>query len=315
MEDRQNHAKDIEKVKKAANRFGKVVVWGLKSHDRDSFRYIQNHFYTTLQKLGINSVWLDDEIDNNNLVEKGDMVWAANVTGKNLKLKKDVYYCLHNYDKDFYKELNKKNYLIVQVYSNDADKGTQKWDSVTRFDRKNQVLYEPWGTNLLPWEFKNPVFPKSSPFVFWVGSIWNNDQNQGNLEEIEKLKKVLGKHHVYFLHPRYVPDFIHWRLIRWSRIAPTVAGNWQVKVNYLPCRMFKNISYGQLGITNVKKFEDLLGSSFIKSDSIEDLVEKSLAFSEKKYISLVKDQQEIIKKQTYMQKVMNLFKGLEIVSS
>jgi hypothetical protein len=46
---------------------------------------------------------------------------------------------------------------------------------------------------------------------------------------------------------KFVPDWVNVAAIRRSRIAPAIAGRWQVEHNYLPCRMFKNISYGQLG--------------------------------------------------------------------
>ncbi len=179
--------------------------------------------------------------------------------------------------------------------------------------KKDKILYQPWGTNLLPWEFLPPVFPKKSPLVFWVGSIWDNDQHQGNLEVIRELRKQLWKHHIFFVQVR-VPDQLNIKLMRFSRIAPAVAGNWQAKVNYLPCRMFKNISYGQLGITNVRRFKDLLGKSFLDGSTVTELVEKALSMPEKKFKSQVLAQQEIIKTQTYMQKLQNIFTALEEIS-
>ena len=97
--------------------------------------------------------------------------------------------------------------------------------------------------------------------------------------------------------------------IRLSRIAPAIAGKFQVDINYLPCRMFKNISYGQLGITNVKKFKDILGDSFIEGETIKDLVNTSLSFNEEEYKNLVIKQQERIKPYTYKASIENIIKA------
>lgn len=41
-------------------------------------------------------------------------------------------------------------------------------------------------------------------------------------------------------------------------MAPTIVGTWQKKQGYIPCRIFKNISYGQWGITNSKTAYEIL---------------------------------------------------------
>lgn len=308
-----NWQKTIDQTLKLSKRYKKVVIWGLR-HSRDSFTYINNHFYTTLQKLEIPSVWLDDSENANNIIEKGDLVFAANVAAKNLDLKSERYYCLHNFNKEQFSHLDKKKVLTLQVYSDDVRKRKVKyWDPLTCFDKNERILYQPWGTNLLPWEFMEPVFQKVSPFVFWVGSVWDNEQHQGNLEIIKELKRSIGKYGLRFIQLR-VPDYLSIKLMRSSRIAPAVAGVWQAKVSYLPCRMFKNVSYGQLGITNVSRFSDLLKGSFVKGKTIEELIDVSMVLPQEKYLEKVRDQQEAFKTHTYLQKVLNIFKGLEEIS-
>lgn len=302
--------KIADQTRLAAKKYKKIVIWGLRSRSGDSFRYIMDHYSATLKKLEIPSVWVDDNKGNHRLVDKGDLVIAANVAGKNIPLKSGVNYCLHNFDKVVYQNLDSKRILILQAYTDDArHRDVKFWDPVTCFDKKSRVLYQPWGTNLLPWEFMEPVFHKNSPFVFWVGSVWDNEQHQGNLEVINDLKKAISKYKLKFVQTR-VPDILAVKLMRASRIAPAVGGLWQAKVNYLPCRMFKNISYGQLGITNIRRFKDLLGSSFVKGESIEELVDTSLSMSKIQYREQTLAQQEIMKDQTYMQKLLNVFTAL-----
>jgi len=298
----------------------KIIIWGLRKKWH-THRFIHKAFYENAKKLKYNVIWLEDEKKNSKYIESGDLVISAEVQGKmipektkieeyNLPIKDDIYYCLHNYKEIYTEKLNKNRLINLQVYNTEKVKDADvKLGSVTYFDTKTKTLYQPWGTNLLPEEFKKPVFNQNN-FVFWVGSIWNNSLNQGNLIEIENLKKILQKNKINFINVRFVPDFINKFLVRISRIAPAIAGKYQVDVNYLPCRMFKNISYGQLGFSNVKKFNDILGEFNLYSDNMEEMVNKILSLKKEEYKKIILGQQEIIKNYTYKQSLENIIKLL-----
>lgn len=301
--------------------FNRIIIWGLRKRYH-THRYIHKAFYENAKKLGYEVIWLEDEKNNAEIIKNGDLIISAEVVGKmvpekfkfedyNLPIVKGVYYCLHNY-KDVFTEKIENSYLIkLQVYSVLAEKSDKKLGPVTYFDTNSKTLYQPWGTDLLSEEFKKPVFSKSK-FVFWVGSVWNNNLNQGNLEEILKLKKVLIKNNLKFVQVRFVPNFLNKFLIRHSRIAPAIAGLYQVENNYLPCRMFKNISYGQLGFSNVEKFNSILNDANIYSKNIEEMVDDILKLSEMDYKNIVIKQQEIIKDYTYKTSLENIFKAFTL---
>lgn len=303
-----------------SNEKNKIIIWGLRNKWH-THRFIHASFYSNLKKLGYNVIWVEDEVKNSKLVEKGDLIIAAEVIGKMVKEKitiddyqlpiiDGVYYCLHNY-KDLYKNKINPKYLVnLQFYENLSRESDKKWGPVTFFDSKIQTLYQPWGTNLLYEEFKKPVFNRSK-FIFWVGSIWNDHLNRGNIEAVDELKKVLKKVGLKFVHVRFVSETINTFLIRKSRLAPAIAGRHQVKVNYLPCRLFKNISYGQLGITNVKAFKEILGDTFIDGDSMQELIDNALKLSKEEYLTLVKKQQELIKDYTYKNAIENIFRAFD----
>lgn len=297
----------------------RIVIWGLRTRYH-THRHIHKAFYENAKKLGYDAIWVEDEEKNAHLIQAGDLVIAAEAVGKmvpeklkfedyKLPIKNSVYYCLHNY-KDIFKEKINKDFLLnLKVYMNEAEKADQKWGPATFFDSKTRTLYQPWGTNLLAEEFKKPTFHKGK-FVFWIGSIWNNTANQGNKGAIAELKSALHAHALYFVHLRFIPDWLNVFFVRHSRIAPAIAGKYQTEIDYLPCRMFKNISYGQLGITNVAKFKDILGKSFIEGKTMDALLEKSLSLSKEEYKNIVRAQQEIIKNYTYKQSIENIIKAL-----
>lgn len=298
----------------------RIVVWGLhyKYHTQ---RHIHQAFYENAKKMGYETIWLEDTKSNGGKIKAGDLIISTQAVGKmvpekftledfNLPIRDDVFYCLHNYKPVFTDKLEPKNLIKLQVYNtmDGAEQSDQKWGPVTFFDSKKRTLYQPWGTNLLPEEFKKPTFSKNN-FVFWIGNVWNDSENRGNLNEIAELKKVLREQNIKFIKIKVVPDFIHTFLIRHSRLAPAIGGAYQAKVDYLPCRMFKNISYGQLGITNVKKFKDILGDSFIDGNNIREIVEKALSLNKEQYLQKVRAQQEVIKEYTYQTAIENIIQA------
>jgi hypothetical protein len=148
---------------------------------------------------------------------------------------------------------------------------------------------------------------------FWVGSVWNNKENQGNIKVINELREALRKRNV-FLAISHANNSLARRLIRYSRIAPAVAGSWQVENNYLPCRMFKNVSYGALGLTNVKGFEGIFGDSLLYSSEIEGLVEMGFSMPDKRKRAYVAEQQERVAHHTYANKLKRIIDSFEMLN-
>jgi hypothetical protein len=299
----------LNELLKYKNKFRKCIVWGLR-HSNDSFRYIHRGYFNVFDSLGFDVLWLDDSLENQQFVGPNDFVFTSNRAERNLPIIKDTYYCFHNSSLSFVDQVPKSHKIILQVYTDGCMSHSKKIDSVTYYDPRLHTLYQPWGTDLMPWEFRTPVFSSWSPFVFWAGSIWNNPENQGNTSEIHSLKEALANNKLLFKHISMAPDWLNLHFIRWSRIAPTIAGHWQAQHNYLPCRMWKNISYGQLGITNVSKFCEILDNNVVYSDNILDLVDKSLSLSKSKYMHLIKKQQQYIKHHTYLQRALMVLKTL-----
>lgn len=297
----------------------RIVIWGLK-YKYHTQRHIHQAFYKNAKKMGYDVVWLEDSKKDAKKIKGGDLIISSAAIGRmvpekftiddyNLPIREDVFYCLHNYKDFFVDKLKFCNLTKIQFYSNEngSEQSDQKWSEVTYFNTKSRTLYQPWGTDLFPEEFKKPVFNKGS-LVFWVGNVWNDKNNHGNLNEIAELKEVLFENKLKFIKVKVAPDFLHIFLIRNSRIAPAIGGGQQVKVNYLPCRVFKNVSYGQLGITNIRKFKDLFGDSFIEGDSIKDVVNNALALTKEEYIAKVIAQQEVVKEFTYKKAIENIIK-------
>jgi hypothetical protein len=303
-----------------ARRFGKVVIWGLR-RQWHSHRFIHQGFFETFKYLGIPVVWTDFGSDPG-IIEPGDFVITSNVQGRGTRgnplapLKAGAYYCFHGFAHSGYDgsdrpprhEIDRKYSLNLEVFVDKAGAASDQWDTVTYFDRPSKTLHQPWGTNLHEERFRAPVVSRS-PFVFWVGAIWNNALDQGNRPEVDELRSVLRRRSLRFVHLKFVPDWVSIAAVRASRVAPAIAGRWQVEHNYLPCRMFKNISYGQLGVSNVPKFAELYRGCTVSGRSVAELVENALALSRRDVVELVEAQQEITRRHTYVHKIGNIFRA------
>ncbi|MEI6494513.1 MAG: hypothetical protein WCO03_00435 [bacterium] len=309
-----------QELKDQYKRFNKVVIWGLRNRHH-THRVIHKAFYLGLRAAEIPVVWVEDQASSRQVVQPGDLIISSEAIGKmvpkknaltdyHLPIRDDVFYCLHNFQDIFTKKINPDQLLNLQVYANAAELNTDRWDSVTFFDREKHILYQPWGTNLLPHQFKTPTFNKHKN-VYWVGSVWNNALNQGNINEISELRAVLKKHELNFVRLRFIPDFLNTFFIRQSRLAPAIGGKFQIDINYLPDRMFKNISYGHLGFSNIKKFDELFAGCTITGTTIEELVVQVLQLSEKEYKDMTSAQQLIVTKHTPYNKLLNIVKGFE----
>lgn len=301
--------------------FRRLIIWGLRKKWH-THRFIHKAFYENAKKLGYKVIWVEDEKKNASLVKPGDLVIFSEAQGKmvpekmkfqdyNLPIVEGAYYCLHAVKEIFWKSIKPQYLLHLEKYQNDFDnlEGNEVWRTAVYFNSISQTLYQPWGTDLLFEEFKKPVFRKNK-FVFWVGSVWNDNLNRGNIHTIQKFKKILNSFNLKFIKVRFVPDWLNIFFIRHSRIAPAIAGNWQVEHDYLPCRMFKNISYGQVGFSNVKKFAEIL-ENYNLGGSLEEMVDQVLNLTEPQYTDLVLHQQEKIKDYTYKQSLENIFRAFE----
>ncbi len=101
-------------------------------------------------------------------------------------------------------------------------------------------------------------------------------------------------------------------LIQRSFLAPTITGKWQTEVGYIPCRIFKNSSYGHLMLTNSKACFDLLDGLGVYSLSTHDLFYKGREQAGNK--DLIRSAMKLIKeKHTFinrMNAVLSVLQGV-----
>jgi hypothetical protein len=96
---------------------------------------------------------------------------------------------------------------------------------------------------------------------YWIGTIGGGQF--GNVHELAGFRQACDEHGVNFLQRSGVPRETHVDLIQRSYLAPAILGTWQLGEGYVPCRIFKNISYGQLGLTNSSAVNELFDGRLV----------------------------------------------------
>jgi len=244
----------------------KVVIWGHQLEQGHTHSFIHAAFYKGFKHLGFEVQWLDNaQSDRFNWSDQQNYLFLTEgqVDGK-IPILKNAKYILHNCNLDKYQPVI-SNTLNIQVYT--------KLAKIKQEERKleylgqpchwyqpspvlndpqhgidNRTLYFTWATNLLPDEFFEPDISLVSDKVYWVGSIC--DGFHGNDKQIAAFIQGCKAQGVGFVHLKVPEGLQSSKAIRYSAIAPALQGQWQVDWEYIPCRVFKNISYGRIPATN-----------------------------------------------------------------
>jgi hypothetical protein len=241
---------------------GKVVVWGLKS-EINSFKFIHSAFYRNFLDIGFETIWVDNLEKNSKIIERGDIVIAVDVASHYMPVVRNAKYILHNISAEKF-HLD-RNFLIIQTHTKSAT-GEKLGIPYVHWDASKRTLFQPWGVPTHPKNWKRPNKSPSSN-EYWVGSIWNNEFNQGNAEFIHRYVNALAEYGIKFsrrgtssrLERRGISESKSMRLVNKSAIGAAVVGEWQRENNYIPDRLFKNIASGAIASSNAD-FSELFGT-------------------------------------------------------
>jgi len=299
---------------------GKVVVWGLKFPNHTHY-FIHRGFYDAMRKLGVPVTWVSDSPQSQRILDVGDVIIAVNVASSWLPRSSRFRYCLHNCD-DCIAGIEPSRYIRLQVMTEaiftamatrSVQRASPTLEGVSGFDSTTQTLYQSWGTPTLQQDFRPPVCNAYKNTEFFVGSIWNNDLNQGNESAVTEYRRHLRQIGLKFVHAKGIPEKWSPLFVRQSVFGAAIVGDWQRVNGYTPCRLFKAVSWGQLGSINSASS----GRQYpwaVHGATIEEAVNRILSLRPADRLELIKMQQSYVASETYEQKVGNILACLCFVS-
>lgn len=248
--------------------FDQVVIWGHKLHTH-THSYIHNAFYRAFTHLGYETYWFD------NLDELSDFDFSATLfitegqVDHKIPLRNDCQYILHNCNPSKYMAIDKNNMLTLQVYTDDVLNYPEfiRVAPCIYCDFIGRQITMPWAADLLPHEIeankKNLASTVNFKQLYWIGTIGKGFF--GNIDEITPFKIACEENGISFIHtpPGSLDVLESMQAIQNSYLAPAIVGTWQKEIGYIPCRIFKNISYGAMGLTNSARVYELFGDRIV----------------------------------------------------
>lgn len=279
-------------------KYSKVIIWGhpLYSHTHS---YVHESYYKTFKYLGYDVYWFHDDdypldFDYNNCLFIGE-----GFADKNIPINEtSCYYIM--YCPSPIKYQNAERYVDVrmvavnfkdhiQEYSVDKQSSIKLGPSCYFVPKTNQKVrvvndyvdyemddydkvYISWATNLLPEEFdENDIYLKREDLIYYSGTISPSGVCE-NYSNFSPFIDACRKNNINFIHndpwsnPLSTEEVIS--RTKKSILGIDIRGPQHLKQGLLTCRVFKNISYGHLGLTNSSTvYEELDGNCILNADT------------------------------------------------
>jgi hypothetical protein len=261
-----------------------VVIWGYKLHSH-THSYIHNAFYRAFQYNGLPVIWLDETDDISRIDFSKSLFLTEHLVNKQIPCRRDCLYLTHYVDEGDFPGVPKENIIVLKMSQRDFTEEDKDWGKGVCYEE----LRETRGYGEF-WEYHAIVDGYHCWYTYWATDIFPSqiDENIRKLENGELFKKRSKEVHfighmeeiwVYFqmlCNSNGIPFHHHGAsfsthsernrtteenmdLIQRSWLAPAFQSDHQVKHRYIPCRLFKNISYGKMGMTNNPAMEELFG--------------------------------------------------------
>lgn len=321
----------------------KFLVWGYK-RVYHTHSHIHEGFYRALKLSGKQVDWMDETYDlknydmtntlvitNHDCLYEGDYwPWSEPRISK-LPIKDDCFYVVHglNDHQETRKIFKGKNISVSwNVYNDNSKKlgdlvGIPLTECIflaedTPFYPSQKHIEFRWATDLVPEEIEKnkpeQMLSLIDKNIYWVGSVWHV-----NAVELGEFIRACKEDGVEFIHKGAGQKGVigideNIALVRSSYMAPAISGSHHLTEGYAPCRIFKNISYGQFGITNNKRVNDIFGGKLIYNPDAYKLYyeakERLASMSVEELYTLM---DEVANKHTYLNRISSVIEAIKMI--
>jgi hypothetical protein len=266
----------------------RVVIWGYKPSERrheHTHGYVHEALYKAFAFLGYSVSWYPDTEKSRTTVLISELSLLSNAVAKEEPGKKEgpslliiaegnqckhlpvvfyASYLLHNAPetKKMLRLALCHNVFNLQVYTarhlkQIPHRPVKGAENEHGFQHGTDMLIMCWATDLLPHEIdanmaalcaqeeaEGPIAGEIN-MVGMPTHVWTEDAAKWC-----KARGIALNFYGGFTKESVPSGSEHARLVQRSVIAPALQERRQVRCGYVPCRLFKNISYGKLGVSN-----------------------------------------------------------------
>tara|TARA_B100000989_G_scaffold278203_1_gene239755 strand:+ start:2260 stop:3306 length:1047 start_codon:yes stop_codon:yes gene_type:complete len=223
--------------------------------------YIFHGFYRAAKYLNLETFWIDNQKDLDHISDEKTIVFCEGSFMPDLNKKLESKYIVHSIPKYLVRKCRelseKKICLNLEVFKKEAIDFYQL-NELAFFDEKSFTLYQPWATNLLPNEFRefdNKDAIRLDNICYYIGLLYGSGSKKAdNLNTF--LQKSKSQTEIRCV--TGASDSLARELTLRSSICIDIRSGHHLEVGYVPCRVFKTLSYGREIFVNSKSIKDLL---------------------------------------------------------
>lgn len=319
----------------------KIIIWGYPLHSH-THSYIHAAFYKAFKSLDYETYWFHDKNYPKDFDWNDCVFWTEGFADKNIPLNKTSTYFVHVCpDPAKYINAGVKKFIDVRynhlwhkdhVYEYKLDKS--KVEKVgpccylsERKNRRVQVLndyhkywiedydkfYVTWATNYLPseFDFEDIKYPRENK-IYFSGNI----SSTGRCENYSTFKPFIDecqKNGIEFIHNDPFSNPLDENEViertKKSILGVDIRGPEHIKNGYVPCRVFKSISWGHLGITNsYEVYNELEGNCLYSKDTAQMFYD---SMNKKNDFDFIKKSMKYVKENhTYVNRIQSIMKLL-----
>ena len=318
-------------------KFDKVIIWGFDNNSHTHY-YIHWAWHNTFKHLGYETYWFSE---NNHPIEfdySNTLFITEGYADGGIPLDATSTYVVHvcinpekylgkvgrlidmRYLMDYLSDVN-YNYVLdknTKVKISDCTFYEELFDNSGLTKASNsptpmqyEAIYTCWATDLLPHEINlDDAEVQRENKIYWFGSA-----NSNNTIEISKFAQECSRNGVGFISNDPWSNPQSFETVREktkaSYLSPDIRsasnGNGHKVTGYIACRLFKSISYGQLGITNSKHMYDIMDGTVLYNNDESQLFYD--AVKQKDNIELIRKQMVMVRdKHTFVNRVNDLIR-------
>jgi hypothetical protein len=329
-------------------KYKKIIIWGAKLDTGHTHAYIHLALAQAAEVMGLEVYWLDnrDNVEesffDDALIISEQWLVFENPHSNKLPLRSSSCYVIHyvgnkgpvegNPGAGMY--LGKVGKLIDFRFACNwgidgvEDKNyaykfePEKYNRLSKssyYDKGNDYdyFYSIWATDLLPEQFniEDRFTPYNEPkYAFFCGTI-----RPDNNEEFHPFIQACRDNNVDFFHHcpmrdgGLTTDSIR-EYVKRSFIALDARPKNHLANGYIPCRTFKNISYGKLGVTNSKAVYDFFDGGVAYSSNTYELfnVAKQMEESSENKERVLHQMMNVRDNHTYINRLQDIITASEI---
>lgn len=321
-------------------KYSKVIIWGhpLYSHTHS---YVHEAYYKAFKYLGYDVYWFHDsdyplDFDYSNCLFIGEGFADKNIpindtscyfimycpspekysnAGKYIDVRMAAFNFkdhIHEYSLDKSKVIKIGPACYYEPKTNSKVK--IKNDYVDYEIEDYNKLYIGWATNLLPDEINfDDAYISRESIIYYCGTIspcgeWENYSNFVPFIKACQDNNIPFAHNDPWANPLSSEDVIS--LTKKSLLGIDIRSPKYEKHGLLTCRVFKNISYGHLGLTNSEVFVEELDGNCVYNKNTEQLFYDGISNMEN-YKMILSAMKIVKEKHTYISRIKSYLSILD----